>query len=56
MTQKHYSNDKVKINGILQTIVFPEPKAISVRYKLENLMPGLFDLIEIYLNPKDNDA
>ena len=54
--QKHYSNDKVKINGILQTIVFPEPKAISVRYKLENLMPGLFDLIEIYLNPEDNEC
>ena len=44
--KKHDPTDQVKINGEMQTIVFPEPKAISVRYKLDALMPGLFDLIE----------
>jgi len=54
--KKHYPNDQVKINGIMQTIVFPEPKAISVRYNLDSLMPGLFDLIETYFDPENSDC
>ena len=54
--KKHYPNDTVKIDGKMQTIVFPEPKAISVRYNLDALMPGLFDLIERYFNPEDSDC
>ena len=54
--KKHYPNDQVKINGEMQTIVFPEPKAISVRYKLDALMPGLFDLIESYFDPEHPDC
>ena len=54
--KKHYPNDQVKINGIMQTIVFPEPKAISVRYNLDSLMPGLFDLIETYFDPDEPDC
>ena len=54
--KKHYQDDQVKIDGIMQTIVFPEPRAISVRYELNNLMPGLFDLIEIYFNPEDAEC
>ena len=50
--KKHYPNDQVKINGEMQTIVFPEPKAISVRYNLDALMRGLFDLIETYFDPE----
>ena len=53
--KKHYPNDQVKINGVMQTIVFPEPKAISVRYNLDSLMPGLFDLIETYFDPNDGN-
>lgn len=51
--KKHYPHDQVKINGVMQTIVFPEPHAISVRYSLNNLMPGLFDLIETYFDPEN---
>ena len=54
--KKHYSNDEVNINGVMQTIVFPEPKAISVRYDLDSLMPGLFDLIETYFDPEAEDC
>lgn len=54
--KKHYPNDEVSINGEMQTIVFPEPKAISVRYNLDELMPELFDVIETYFNPEDPDC
>ena len=54
--KKHYPGDQVKIDGVTQAIVFPEPKAISVRYELDKLMPGLFDLIERYFDPEDSDC
>ena len=54
--KKHYPNDQVKINGEMQTIVFPVPKAISVRYDLDSEMPGLFDLIETYFDPENSDC
>ena len=54
--KKHYPNDQITINGITQTIVFPEPKAITVRYEIDDLLPGLFDLIESFLNPEDPDC
>ena len=54
--KKHYPNDEITINGVTQPIVFPEPKAISVRYDLDDLLPGLFNLIETYLNPEDSDC
>ena len=54
--KRHYPNDQVKINGEMQTIVFPEPKAISVQYNLDALMPGLFDLIETYFDPEHPDC
>ena len=53
--QKHYRNDQVKLEEI-QTIVFPEPKAISIRYDIEQLAPGLFDLIELYFDPEEDDC
>ena len=54
--KKHYPNDQITINKETQTIVFPEPKAVSVRYEIDDLLPGLFDLIETYLNPEDPDC
>ena len=54
--KKHYPNDQVKINGQLQTIVFPEPKAITVRYDLNDVMERLFDLVERYLDPEHEDC
>ncbi|MDA0320387.1 MAG: helicase-related protein [Proteobacteria bacterium] len=54
--KKHYPNDQVKINGVMQTIVFPEPRAITVRYELDSVMPGLFELIETYFDPGHPDC
>ena len=54
--KKYYGNDHIEYNGKLQPIVFPEPKAITVRYDLESLMPGLFDLIEKYLDPDNPEC
>jgi HKD family nuclease len=54
--RKHYSGDQVEINGVLQSIVFPEPKAISVRYKIDALDPQLFELVERYFDPEDLDS
>ena len=54
--QKILCNDHIEYNGKLQPIVFPEPKAITVRYELESLMPGLFDLIEKYLDPDNPEC
>ena len=54
--KKHYPGDQVEINGVMQSIVFPEPKALSINYKINDLMPGLFDLIETYFDPDDPEC
>ena len=55
--KKHYRDEQIEApDGTTQTIVFPEPKAISVRYNLDSLKPGLFELIERYLDPSDKDC
>lgn len=54
--KKHYRYDQVNINGVLQTIVFPEPVAVTVRYQLDSLLPGLFDLIESYFDPENPEC
>ena len=54
--QKYYRNDQVKIEGVYQPIVFPQPKAISIRYDINQLAPGLFDLIELYFDPDEPEC
>ena len=50
--KKHYSGDIIRLpDGTEATIVFPEPRAMSVRYELPEPMPVLFDLIERALDP-----
>jgi hypothetical protein len=50
--QKHYAGDTIKgLDGRDHTIVFPEPKPITVRYPLDDPLPGLFDEIEMALDP-----
>jgi hypothetical protein len=50
--KKHYSGDTIKgPDGRDHPIVFPEPKAITVRYMLDNPLPQLFDDIETALDP-----
>lgn len=54
--KKHYSNDTiVGPDGREHVIVFPQPKAITVRYALDDPLPALFDDIEGALDP-DRDA
>lgn len=50
--KKHYSGDVIKLpDGSEATIVFPEPRALTVRYELPDPMPDLFDLLEASLDP-----
>lgn len=50
--KKHYSGDTIKgPDGRDQPIVFPQPRAISVRYALDDPLPELFDEIEAALDP-----
>ena len=55
--KKHYAGDVITgHDGQPQPIVFPQPKAISVRYKLDDLLPGFFDRLERALDPDSDDA
>lgn len=50
--KKHYAGDVIEGPGGRPTpIVFPEPRALSVRYNLEDLLPGFFDHLEDALDP-----
>ena len=52
--KKHYSGDTIKgPDGRDHPIVFPEPKAITVRYRLDDPLPQLFDDIENALDGPD---
>ena len=55
--KKHYAGDNiVGADGRPQPIVFPQPQAISVRYNLDDLMPGFFDRLEAALDNDSSDA
>ena len=54
--RKHYPNDYVRISRKNRPIVFPDPKTISVRYEIDKLMPGLFDLVEKYFDPENTNS
>ncbi|MXW54027.1 MAG: hypothetical protein F4Z66_08625 [Gammaproteobacteria bacterium] len=55
--KKHYANDTIEgEDGVPQPIVFPQPNALSVRYKLDDLLPGFFDKLEQALDPDSNEA
>ena len=54
--KKHYSGDTIPgPDGRPRAIEFPQPKAISVRYELEDRLPGFFDQLEEALD-SDGDA
>ena len=45
--KKHYSGDTIKgPDGTPRAITFPKPNAITVRYALEDQLPGFFDQLE----------
>ncbi len=55
--KKHYAGDTISgPDGKPQPIVFPRPDAISVRYNLDDLLPGFFDRLEHALDPDDANA
>ena len=55
--KKHYSNDIIRLpDGSEVVIVFPEPKAITVRYALPDPMPALFDRLETALDPNGHEG
>ncbi|MBX4918372.1 helicase [Rhizobium bangladeshense] len=50
--KKHYSGDHIRLaDGTEATIVFPEPRAITVRYPLSEPLSEVFDLIDEALDP-----
>ena len=55
--RKHYAHDRIKgPDGKQVEIVFPQPNAISVRYDLEDVLPGFFDRLEEALDPDSSSA
>lgn len=55
--RKHYANDIIRgPDGIARPIVFPQPRAISVRYDLDESLPGFFDRLEAALDPDGGEA
>ena len=55
--KKHYTGDVIAgPDGQPRPIVFPQPQAISVRYNLDDLLPGFFDRLERMLDPDSDDA
>ena len=55
--KKHYANDTISgPDGRSQPIVFPKPEAISLRYELEDRLPGFFDRLEDALDSDGDNA
>ncbi len=55
--KKHYAGDTITgPDGRPQPIVFPQPRAISVRYELEDRLPGFFDRLEEALDSDEDRA
>lgn len=51
--KKHYQNDTIPgPDGRPVPIIFPKPKAITVRYNVEESLPGFFDQLEDALDPE----
>lgn len=51
----HYANDRIRLpDGRLEPIRFPAPVAKSVKYRLDEMAPGLFERLEEVLAPEDD--
>ncbi len=52
--KRHYSGEMIKgPDGRMQPIVFPKPQAITVRYRLDDVLPGFFDKVSDALDPEN---
>ena len=55
--KKHYAGDNITgPDGRPMPIVFPEPRALTMRYNLDDLLPGYFDELEAALDPDDEEC
>ena len=55
--RKHYGGDTIPgPDGIPRRIEFPSPRAVTVRYALDERLPGFFDRLETALDPDAVDA
>ena len=55
--RKHYAGDTFSgPDGRRRRIEFPVPRAVTVRYALDERMPGFFDRLEEALDPDGEDA
>ena len=55
--KKYYAGDHIPgPEGVPVPIIFPQPRAVSVRYSLEDLLPGFFDQLEDALDPDSSGA
>ena len=53
--KKHYGGDTIAgPDGAPRPIVFPRPQALSVRYRLDDALPGSFDRVEAALDPESD--
>jgi hypothetical protein len=54
--KKFYAGDTIRgPDGVMRPIVFPKAVAITVRYDLDGLAPGLFDAVVHALDPVNGD-
>lgn len=55
--RKHYAGDTIPgPDGQAHHIEFPSPQAVTVRYALDDRLPGFFDRLEAALDPDGEDA
>ena len=55
--RKHYAGDTIPgPDGQPRRIEFPSPHAVTVRYALDERLPGFFDRLEAALDPDGEDA
>ena len=55
--KKYYAGDHIPgPEGRPVPIIFPRPRAVTVRYSLEDLLPGFFDRLEDALDPDSTVA
>ena len=48
--KKYYANERIKTSEGEKEIIFPNPKAITIKYKLDEEMPEVYDLVEEYMD------
>lgn len=54
--KRHYAGETIRgPDGVLRPVVFPKAVALTLRYSLDTLAPGLFDALADALDPVNGD-